>query len=147
MSAPTQAQSFANHSRYVPGFHFVASSLVIIIFGWALYRLATLRSAESVLGVLVAVVLVLQFWYLRAFPVAVQDRLICLEERLRISKLLSPDLQAKCEALTASQLIALRFASDAELPEMAKKVLAEGIADRKSIKRLIVNWRPDYMRA
>jgi hypothetical protein len=77
----------------------------------------------------------------------VQDRLIRLEERLRIARLVPAELQSKCDALTAGQLIALRFASDAELPALTKKVIDERIVDRKTIKSLIVNWRPDYHRA
>src|SRR5947209_15081656 len=99
MSAPSQAQSFDNHARYVPGFHFLTGALVLVVLGWALYRLATTRTADSIFGVIVAIVLAFQFWYRRAFPLAVQDRLIRLEERLRIAKLLPADLQAKCDEL------------------------------------------------
>ncbi|HTE48120.1 MAG TPA: DUF6526 family protein [Gemmatimonadaceae bacterium] len=147
MSAPTQTQTHANHARYVPGFHFVTGSLTIIILGWALYRLATVRSADALFGVLVGVVLLAQFIYLRQFPLKVQDRLIRLEERLRIARLVPSDQQAKCDELTADQLIALRFASDAEVPALVKRVLNENIKGRAAIKALVVNWRPDHMRA
>jgi hypothetical protein len=149
MSATTAAkpQSLSNHSRYVPGFHFVTGSLTIVIFAWSLYRAATQRTGDAVLGLLIAVALVAQFWYLRAFPLAVQDRVIRLEERLRLAELLPPDLQARRDELTPSQLIALRFASDHELPALTKKVLDEKITSRAAIKALIGSWRADHMRA
>ncbi|MES2176276.1 MAG: DUF6526 family protein [Gemmatimonadota bacterium] len=146
MSAQTADQNLANHARYVPGFHFVTGSLTIVVFGWTLYRAATIRTSTEVLGALIGVVLLAQFWYLRAFPLAVQDRLIRLEERLRLEKLL-PELQSQHAAFTADQLIALRFASDAELPSLAKKVLDEKITTRSQVKALIKDWRADNMRA
>jgi hypothetical protein len=77
----------------------------------------------------------------------VQDRLIRLEERLRLARLLPADMQSKCDEFTADQLIALRFASDSELPELAKRVHAEKIAERGAIKALVRTWRADHMRA
>ncbi len=147
MSDPTKVQNFKSHARYVPGFHFVTGGLTIVVLGWMVYRLITLRTSADVLGVLIGIVLLMQFIYLRGFPLAVQDRLIRLEERLRMDQLLPPDLRSRRDEFTPSQLIALRFASDAELPALAKKVLAERITDRSAIKALIVNWRADHMRA
>jgi hypothetical protein len=147
MSAADNVQNFKSHARYVPGFHFVTGGLTIVILGWMLYRLFTLRTSADVLGVLIAIVLLMQFIYLRGFPLAVQDRVIRLEERLRMAQVLPADLRSRCDEFTPAQLIALRFASDAELPALARKVLAEKITDRSAIKALIVNWRPDHMRA
>jgi hypothetical protein len=87
------------------------------------------------------------FFFARLFALAVQDRVIRLEERLRLERLLPPDLQPRIQDFATAQLVALRFASDAELPALARKVLAENITDRKVIKRMIQNWRPDYQRA
>ena len=81
------------------------------------------------------------------FALSVQDRVIRLEERLRCERLLPPDLQARIVELEPGQLISLRFASDAELPALARKVLDEKMKDRKAIKQLIKNWRADYLRA
>ncbi|MDB4873873.1 MAG: hypothetical protein JWM41_319 [Gemmatimonadetes bacterium] len=147
MSASSKVQTFSNHARYVPGFHFVTGALTLVIAVWTLYRAATLRTPDSLLGALVGVALVAQFWYLRAFPLAVQNRVIRLEERLRLEALLPSELQSRRDAFTPEQLIALRFASDAELPVLAKKVLDEQITERAAIKALVVNWRPDHMRA
>ena len=99
------------------------------------------------MGLVAAVTLLLVFKYAREFPVTVQDRVIRLEEQLRLARLLPPDLRTRVNEFTPSQLIALRFASDAELPSLAQRVLAEKIADRAAIKAMIREWRPDHLRA
>jgi Family of unknown function (DUF6526) len=77
----------------------------------------------------------------------VQNRLIRLEERLRLQRLLPADLQPRIAEFTVAQLVSLRFASDAELPALARKVLDEKLDDRRAIKQLVKNWKPDYLRA
>jgi hypothetical protein len=147
MSTPQDSQSATNHTRLVPGFHFVAGTLTIVLLGWTLYRLVTVRSLDALLGALIGVLLMLDFYYIRAFPLAVQDRLIRLEERLRLASLLPRELQARAGEFTAEQLIGLRFASDGELPALAARTLNERIGTRAAIKALVVNWRADHMRA
>lgn len=104
-------------------------------------------SAESVISLLLAVGLLLLWYYTRIFPLAVQDRLIRLEMRLRMQQVLPADLRSRIPEFSVGQLIALRFASDAELPALSRKVLDEKLTDRKAIKRLIQNWQPDFLRA
>jgi hypothetical protein len=77
----------------------------------------------------------------------VQDRVIRIEERLRLERVLPTDLQQRISEFTIEQLVGLRFASNAELPELARKVLDEKLNDRKAIKQLIKTWRPDFARA
>ena len=77
----------------------------------------------------------------------VQDRVIRLEERLRLAQLLPPDLAPRIHELGAGQLLALRFAGDEEIPDLTRKVLDEKIRGREEIKKLIRHWRPDRMRA
>jgi hypothetical protein len=77
----------------------------------------------------------------------VQDRVIRLEERLRYQRLLPADLQSRIDDFTLNQLVSLRFASEAELPALARKVLDDKIDNRKTIKQMIKVWRPDYLRA
>jgi hypothetical protein len=96
---------------------------------------------------LVAAALVVLVFVARLFALAVQDRVVRLEEQLRYARLLPADLLARTAELTMGQVIALRFASDAELPALARKVLDEKLAERKAIKQLIKNWKPDYLRA
>ena len=146
MSAPPE-QNAANHARMVPGYHYVAGMLALVNLIWAIYRSVTHPTVESHAAMLVGVILLMALWYLRVFPLAVQDRIIRLEERLRLARLMPPAMQSRLDEFTAGQLIALRFASDAELPELASKVLNERITDRKQIKQLIRDWRADHMRA
>ena len=143
----TPAQSAASHTRLVPGFHFVAGLLTLGILAVSLYRLVTLRTADATLGAAIGVVLLLDFFYIRSIPIAVQDRLIRLEERLRLSALLPAELHARRDEFTPDQLIGMRFASDAELPSLAAHVLREPTLNRKAIKAMVVNWRADHMRA
>jgi hypothetical protein len=141
-------QNFANHVKFVPPFHFFAMPVFIVNVGWSIYRLKTLGlTFEGIFGVLMAVALVVLFFSTRLFALAVQDRVIRLEERLRYERLLSADLQSRIGELNISQIVSLRFASDAELPALARKVLDEKLTDRKTIKQLVKNWKPDYLRA
>jgi hypothetical protein len=141
-------QNFANHIKFVPAYHFFAVPVFVANFVWSLFRLRTLGfSFAGVFGVLVAAALVVLVFVARLFALAVQDRVVRLEEQLRYARLLPADLLARTAELTMGQVIALRFASDAELPALARKVLDEKLAERKAIKQLIKNWKPDYLRA
>jgi hypothetical protein len=141
-------QNFGNHTRIVPVYHFFAIPVMVINFVWSLFRLRTLGfSFAGIFGVLLAAALVVLVFYARLFPLAVQDRLIRLEERLRCERLLPADLRPRIGEFSADQLVALRFACDAELPALARKVLDEKLTERKAIKKLIKNWKPDYQRA
>jgi hypothetical protein len=141
-------QSFANHTKFVPAYHFFAIPVFVANFVWSLFRLRTLGfSFAGVFGVLVAAALVVLVFVARLFALAVQDRVVRLEEQLRYARLLPADLLARTAELTMGQVIALRFASDAELPALARKVLDEKLVKRKAIKQLIKIWKPDYLRA
>jgi hypothetical protein len=141
-------QSFANHTKFVPAYHFFAVPVFVANFVWSLFGLRTLGfSFAGVFGVLVAAALVVLVFVARLFALAVQDRVVRLEEQLRYARLLPADLLTRTAELTMGQVIALRFASDAELPALARKVLDEKLVERKAIKRLIKNWKPDYLRA
>ncbi|MDB4908663.1 MAG: hypothetical protein JWO05_3447 [Gemmatimonadetes bacterium] len=147
MATSLPPQSAEKHARWVPGFHFLGGFLVMAVLAWTLYRVARWHTHDTYLELLMALALVTMFWYTRAFPMAVQDRLIRLEERLRLQRLLPADLQGRHEEFTPGQLIGMRFASDAELPDIARKVLDGKIQDRKTIKGMVTNWRADHMRA
>jgi hypothetical protein len=141
-------QKFENHAKFVPAFHFFAGPVFLINFGWSVYRLKTLGiSFEGIFGVILAAAFVVLAFQARLFALGVQDRVIRLEERLRYERVLPADLQARCGELTIAQIVSLRFASDAELPALARKVLDEKVTERKAIKQLIKNWKPDYLRA
>jgi hypothetical protein len=143
-------QSFANHSKYVPGFHFVTLGILGINLLWAVFRLFVglpgVPVYDRVLNVAVAAALGLLGWYLRTFPLRAQDRVIRLEETLRLERLLPADLKPRIADLRPGQLIALRFASDAELPELTREVLDGKVGGSTEIKQRIQSWRPDYLR-
>ena len=141
-------QNFQNHGKIVPIFHFFAIPVFVINFVWSLYRLWHLGlSFEGIFGVILAAALVVLVFEARLFALAVQDRVIRLEERLRYERMLPAELQTRCSELTINQIVALRFACDAELPALTRKVLDEKLTQRKAIKQLIKTWRPDYQRA
>ncbi|MBV8199367.1 MAG: hypothetical protein JOZ15_01975 [Acidobacteria bacterium] len=148
-------QSYANHRRYVPLYHFVTPLILLLNLLWAFVGIYHTWHADSgrfdrgnsIVQVLVAVALLLMWLYLRTFPLAVQDRLIRHEMRRRLGELLPAEQRARIPELTAGQLIALRFASDEELPALTRKVLDEKILDREAIKRQIRNWQADELRA
>jgi len=144
---PSQgSQSLSNHSRYVPGFHFVLAALLTLYTLRAIVQFVKAPGA-SVFGLILAASLWLLFWYVRAFALTVQDRVIRLEERLRMREVLPPDLHARIDDLSPAQLVALRFASDGELPDLVRRVLDGNIADTKEIKALVKDWRADHLRA
>jgi hypothetical protein len=140
-------QSFQNHTRLVPTFHFVVFGIFAVNLIYQVYSAIRYPSFAALMTALMAVAFVLLFFHARLFALAVQDRVIRLEERLRMERLLPAELKPRIGEFTVSQLVALRFASDAELPELARKVLDEKIAERKAIKGLVKTWRPDFLRA
>ena len=141
-------QSFENHGKIVPSYHFFAVPVLVINFVWSVYRLVKLGiSFEGIFGVILAAAFVVLVFRARLFALGVQDRVIRLEERVRYERVLPADLQARCGELSIGQIVSLRFASDAELPALARKVLDEKVTERKAIKQLIKNWKPDYLRA
>jgi hypothetical protein len=140
-------QSFKNHVKFVPVFHFFVLPVLLLNVGWAIYCVIHAPSANVVVALIVAIALLLAALYGRMFALAVQDRLIRLEMQLRLQGLLPANLRPRIPEFTVNQLVALRFASDAELPGLAGKVLAENLQDRKMIKRMIQNWQADELRA
>jgi hypothetical protein len=141
-------QHFSNHGRFFPPFHFFVVPVLVINFFWSIYRWKLSGfSLDGFVTVVVAAALALGFLCARRMALSVQDRVIRLEERLRYERLLPTELKPRIPDFTVSQYASLRFASDAELPALARKVLDEKLNDRKTIKQLIKNWKPDYLRA
>jgi len=141
-----QEQNFANHARLVPPFHYVAFPILLINFIWRVVGLFDGITVESGLNVLVAVALIIVALFARLFALGAQDRVIRLEMRLRMRELLPDDLQGRINDFTPTQMVGLRFAGDAELPELARKVLDEQIAKATPIKKMITDWQADNFR-
>ncbi len=141
------SQNFDNHVRTVPAFHFVVLPILLVNVLWSVYRMIRGFSGESALRVAVAVALLLLAFYARMFTLNVQDRVIRLEMALRLEKLLPADLKLRIGDLTVNQFVSLRFASDAELLALTRKVLDEKLNDRKTIKQMIKHWKSDELRA
>jgi hypothetical protein len=144
--ATSTRQTFANHRRTVPLFHLGVTLGLLINQIWTTRELISQPNAEHAVGFVLALTLVLMFWFIRRFPIQVQDRLIRLEMRIRLRDALPPALQPRIGEFSMRQLIAMRFASDEELPTLAAQVLDKKIEDGTTIKKLIQNWQADHAR-
>ena len=142
----TESQSFTNHARLVPGFHYGVIGALSLNFLWSMVRLFRVPGLDAVVGVITAVGLLGLLFYARMFPLRAQDRIIRLEMSLRLASLLPADLRARAASLRPGQLVALRLASDAELPGLVRQVLDENLTDRREIKRRIREWQADHFR-
>lgn len=139
-------QTYANHARFHPLFHFFlapGSLLLIVLAAVNLFRSDFRLDAWILL--LIAILFFAALYLMRAYPLKAQDRIIRLEERLRLQRLLPAPLAQRIPELTEYQLTALRFASDNELPALVEKVLSSKMPP-KEIKKSIVSWRADTFR-
>jgi hypothetical protein len=131
---------------YVPAYHYYTAAAGFAVLVWAIYRTIQSFSLDRVMMLLLVVVVILVSYWARAFALGAQNRIIRLEERLRLAAILPEALRPRVDDLRMSQLIALRFASDAEVPALMKRVLDENLTGSNEIKQLIKDWRPDYAR-
>jgi hypothetical protein len=143
-------QTYANHIRIVPAYHYLATGILTVNFLWSLYRLFWPPPGaplfDRILAVAVALALGLVLLYARIFPLRAQDRVIRLEERLRLERLLPEDLKPRIAELRTGHLVALRFAGDDEVADLTRKVLSGDLKTRDDIKRAVRNWRADHLR-
>lgn len=139
------SQNFANHTRYDPPFHFFIVPVVIGNFIVAAVHLYRFPSGISAWLVVVALAAVVAAFKIRLYPLNVQDRVIRLEERLRLTSVLQEPLRSRIGELSDTQLVGLRFASDAELPGLVQRCLADKLS-RADIKKSVTNWRADSAR-
>jgi hypothetical protein len=141
-----KSQSFEHHRRLVPWYHVFVFGVLTANAVRTIGRLVNAPSIDTVMALLVALALWVLAVYARTFALRVQDRVIRLEMRLRLREILPQEFRPRIGEFTPRQLIAMRFASDAELPELAAKVLRDRIQDGKAIKKMIRSWEPDYLR-
>jgi hypothetical protein len=141
----TTPQTYASHRRYDPAFHFFTFGVLAISFCLAIWRTVRNPSFENAWWIVVAAAALVLFFRVRGYALKVQDRIIRLEERLRLQKLLPETLHGRIGELSERQLIGLRFASDGEVAELVKQALDEQISGEE-IKKRIKAWRPDTFR-
>ena len=150
--AETKPQTLANHTRWDPLFHFFV--IPVFVLGLILslvHFFAHITSGDlheqihAVLLILLAAAFLILAFKVRLYALKVQDRVIRLEEQLRLMRLLPEPLRSRIPELTEGQLCALRFASDAELAKLAERAMNEKLS-RADIKKAIQTWRPDYWR-
>jgi hypothetical protein len=143
-----QPQSFKNHTRFDPPFHFFILPLLLLNLIFAIY--ATIHSWPRHIPIhlwwiVLSILLFVMAGLFRGYALKNQDRLIRLEEQLRLADLLPEDQLGLIDALTVDQFVGLRFASDAEVAALAQRAVTENL-DRKQIKQSIAHWRPDNQR-
>jgi uncharacterized membrane protein (DUF485 family) len=141
-------QNYSNHVKFVPLFHFFVLPVLLINFFSSIFRYRVLGFSWTwLIGMLTALALFMLAGLGRTFALKVQDRVIRMEERQRCERLLPTEFKSRIAEITPDQFVALRFASDGELPGLVSKVLTDKISDRKTIKQMVKNWRGDYLRA
>ena len=142
---PANAQNYKNHTRLDPAFHFFllpVAAINILAAIWKLWQHPSLTFGWLVILAIAGAIAVVK---IRTYALKAQDRVIRLEERMRLAQLLPAAQRGRIGELTEPQLIALRFACDAEIPALVEKTLA-GNMPARDIKQAIVTWRPDYFR-
>ena len=141
-----QTQTYANHGRYIPVYHFFA--VPVLMVNVVVMAIEFVRDPRFLTGwaVVVALALALGMLYLRFMPLRAQDRVIRLEERARLERIVPSDLRGRVGELTPSQLIAIRFAPDDEVADLTRRALNGELKTSKDIKLAIRNWRADHLR-
>jgi hypothetical protein len=142
-----RTQTYKNHARFFPPFHFFVLPVLLLNLVNTLRHVWLAPNQSTAFAALVAAGILMLGFSTRAMAVAVQDRVIRLEMRLRLRGLLPASLSGRINELTPRQLVALRFASDAELPDMVRDVLDGKLATQKAIKMRVKDWQADWLRA
>ncbi len=144
---PQSPQTYANHRRYFPLFHYVALPILLANVVVTVAHAILQPSAFNAWLVVLSIGLVSGIIAVRASALIVQNRVIALEMRLRLASSLAPDLRSRIPELHLRHLIGLRFAGDAELPVLVERCLRGEFPTTDAVKREVREWRPDYLRA
>ena len=142
-----ESQTLKNHRRLVPTYHIGVLSALLVYIMFTAYRFAMTPGLDTAINLIVSLALMVLAISLRSQILRVQDRLIRLEMRLRMQQLLPQDLRNQIDRLDVKQLVALRFASDAELAELTRQVLSGALTSQNDIKARIRDWQGDFLRA
>ena len=141
-----QAQTLATHRRWIPMWHFFAIPVLVANVIVVATHFARDPQLTNGWAVIVAIALLVGILLSRTMPLRAQDRIIRLEERSRLERVLPTDLRGRVGELSASQLVAIRFAPDDEVPELTRRALSGELKSQDDIKRAIRNWRSDHLR-
>jgi hypothetical protein len=143
--ADPKVQDFKNHAKFDPLFHFLMMPVALIAVLVAAYDISHVQNLGNAMLFIMSIAVLIGFLKIRTYALKVQDRVIRLEETLRMQRVLPEPLKARIGELSVSQFVALRFAPDAELTGLVEKTLANKW-DSRTIKQNVVNWRPDHFR-
>ncbi len=142
---PQQVQTRSNHTRLDPTFHLFLIPVAFLLFIWTIVHVIRHPGTDAAILAIAVFLILFTAFKARLYSLKVQDRVIRLEERLRLATYLPDSVRSRIPELSESQLVALRFAPDAELPALAERALNEKLTN-KQIKDAIRNWRGDYWR-
>jgi uncharacterized membrane protein YciS (DUF1049 family) len=142
----SDTQSAANHAKMVPMYHYVTFACVFVPTVYFIVQAVRDFSTGALMSAVFGVGVVLATFFARVFPLGVQDRVIRLEERLRLERLLPDEMRGRIGEVSTEHLIGLRFASDEELTDLVRRVLDGEFSDRKSVKGAVRSWRADHQR-
>jgi hypothetical protein len=142
-----RTQTYKNHARIFPLFHYVAFPILFLNFINTIRHVYLTPNRSTAWQVVVAFGVLALLFAARAMAIAVQDRVIRLEMQLRLARVLPADLQSKIATIKRGQFVALRFASDEELPELVRAVCEGRLQTAKEIKLRVKNWQADWLRA
>ncbi len=141
----SQTQDLKNHARLHPPFHFFTFFLLVANLVFTIIHAVHHHNFWNIWLVVVSFGIFIPVLLIRQYAVKVQDRVIRMEERVRLTSLAPPDFQGEISKLSVDQMVGLRFASDGEVVALAKQALEENLG-RKAIKERIKSWRPDFWR-
>jgi Family of unknown function (DUF6526) len=140
-------QTYKNHARFLPPYHYFVMPVLLVNFLNEIRHVIQAPTRHSIWMVVFAAALLMLGLMARVMALTVQDRVIRLEERMRLRQVLPSELHQHIDTLSRSQLVALRFASDAELADLVRDVVGGKLTTQKEIKMRVRSWRPDWLRA
>jgi uncharacterized protein DUF6526 len=140
-----EPQTFANHAKFDPLYHFIAFPILLVNVLVVAYYLVKFPGMGGTWLLIVSLALFFVALRLRTYATRLQDRIIRIEERVRLQSVLQEPLRSRIGELTDTQFVGLRFASDAELPALVQRTLDEKLS-RGDIKKAVTEWRPDHSR-
>ena len=141
----SQPQTYANHRRFEPMQHFILTPILLITWVVTLWQAIKHPNLNSIWLAILGFAIFMVATQVRTYALKVQDRLIRLEETLRMQRLFPADLQGRIQELTPKQMVGLRFAADAELADQTREALDQNLSG-EAIKKRIQTWRPDTFR-